>query len=176
MAPDGRNLLVEPGVRTAAARLVRLRAIALARGWYAVAPCPHGEACPLPGKRSGSWCHFAGGTEGMPAWVERIGRSARLPKERISLSFLLLARGEAPAPVEDAVRVVSDDFALDGGGRGRYGCAAEGLVVLTGRGPAASGDLVRVRRPDQTTRDTRSGATLLPLPTPSTGPGRRHRR
>ncbi|RKZ11390.1 ribosomal methyltransferase [bacterium] len=173
LAPDGRILLVERGVRTAAARLVRLRAAALEHDWQVVAPCPHGEACPLPGKRSGSWCHFACDTAGMPAWVERIGRSAQLPTERVSLSFLLLGRGETAAADPDVVRVVSDNFALDGGGRGRYGCTADGLVVLTGRGPVVSGELVRVKRPDRTTRDPRSGAMLLPLPVG--GGGRRRR-
>lgn len=174
LGPQGKVLLIEPGVRTASAHLVRLRTVAVDRGWRPEAPCPHAEVCPLPGKRSGSWCHFACGTAGMAPWVETLGRKARLPKDRVSLSFLLLGRRPRETAA-DEVRVVSEDFSLDGGGRGRYGCSASGLVMLTGRGPTASGDLLTVKRPDRTTTDERSGAPLVPLPDRD-GDRRRHRR
>lgn len=164
--PAGRLLVVEPGVRTAAARLVRLRAAALERGWCAVAPCPHPDTCPLPGRRGGSWCHFAADAVGAPRWLAALGKAAKLPKERVSLSFLLLNRaGEVP-PARDRVRVVSDAFALPGGRRGRYGCSGRGLVLLrsaAGPGDAGtvSGDLVRVRWPERPERDPRSRALVV---------------
>jgi hypothetical protein len=173
LAAGGRVLLVEPGMRPAAARLVRLRAAAIEAGWRPLAPCPHDQECPVPGRRGGSWCHFVADAAGMAPWVATLGRRARLPKERVSLSFQLLCRDEVER-AEDAVRVVSEEFPLDGGGRGRYGCTGKGLVVLTGKGPTHSGDLLAVPRPDRTIADPRSGAPLLPLPA---GPGdRRHRR
>ena len=175
LAPTGRVLIIEPGVRTAAARLVRLRTAALEHGWRMAAPCPHAGECPLPGRRSGSWCHFGCNTGGMPAWVVKLAQRARLPKDRVSLSFLLMGRKNIPEPNAEVVRVVSDEFALDGGGRGRYGCTAGGLVVLTGRGPTSSGELLALRRPDVSVRDPRSGAPLVPLAGDGSR-GRQHRR
>lgn len=175
LSPDGSALVIEPGVRTASARLVRLRADALDRGWQVAAPCPHANECPLPGRRSGSWCHFGCDTRGTPAWVTKLAQRARLPKDRVSLSFLLMGRGEVARPQPDLVRVVSDEFALDGGGKGRYGCTADGLVVLTGKGPTASGELLELRRPDRSVSDPRSGAPLVPL-AGGASPGRQHRR
>lgn len=167
VAPAARLLVVEPGVRTAAARLVRLRAAALARGWRALAPCPHDATCPLPGRRGGAWCHFGAAAGGAPTWLADLGRAAKLPKERVTLSFLLLTREEAdrrPSGPAELIRVVSDVFDLDGGDRGCYGCSRDGLVVLTGARPPASGELLRVRRPDAAERDPRSGAPKIPLP------------
>ena len=104
-----------------------------------------------------------------------MAQRAHLPKDRVSLSFLLMGRKDVPEPNAEVVRVVSDEFGLDGGGRGRYGCTAEGLVVLTGRGPTSSGELLTLRRPDASVPDPRSGAPLVPLAGDGTR-GRRHRR
>ncbi len=176
LAPGGRLLVIEPGIRTAAARLVRLRAAALERGWRVLAPCTHHETCPLPGRRGGSWCHFGAAADGAPRWLNALGKQAKLPKERVSLSFLLLDRTEGSAVTAGAgiVRVVSDAFPVAGGGRGRYGCTARGLVVLTGNTQVFPGDLVRVVWPDAPSRDPRSGAPLIPLA--AGGATRPHRR
>ena len=171
VAPGGRLLLVEPGVRVAAAQLVRVRAAALARGWSALAPCTHGAACPLPGTRSGGWCHFAFDTAGAPRWLESLGRAAHLPKERASLSFLLLAAPDqsADVPADPAVlRVVSEAFSLPEGRHGCYACGAQGLALLTATGqPArarlAPGDRVVARPPARPRRDPKSGAVIIPL-------------
>jgi len=169
LTPAGRLLVVEPGIRTAAARLVRLRAAALARGWRTLAPCPHQETCPLPGRRGGSWCHFAADAVGTPRWLAALGKSAKLPKERVSLSFLLMVRAEAEgAPAAGRVRVASDEFALPDRRRGCYGCSGKGLVLLRSRSgrsgsTPASGDLVRVRWPAKTERDPRSRALIVDL-------------
>lgn len=190
LAPGGRVLVIEPGTRPAARALVATRARALELGWRALAPCPHQARCPQPGHGRHPWCHFAFATTSAPAWLDDLSRRAHLAKERASLSFLLLeppaqpvdaatAQPAAPGPEPAAgaaveVRVVSGEFALDGGGRGRYGCAAPGLVLLeetrpgTGRGPAP-GDLVRVTWPSQPRRDGKSGATITPLPDPGAG-------
>ncbi len=177
VADDGAILLIEPGMRASGINLFRLREAALSRGWRAEAPCPHAEACPLPGHRSSGWCHFSFAPTGVPIWLINLSRKAKLPKERASLSFLLLTRGENPpvkvaAPVragrgENLVRVVSDSFDLPDWQRGRYGCSGQGLVLLqdersaTVEGPG-SGDLLAVKWPDNPGRDEKSGAWILP--------------
>jgi len=167
LAPGGRLLLIEPGVRPASARLVRLRTAAIERGWHVGAPCPHQETCPLPGRRGGSWCHFTAGTEGVPRWLSSLGKAAKMPKERASLSFLLLDQprnDEATDP--NRVRIVSDDFELPGRNRGRYACSAKGLLLLRERAGSrneqpASGDMMTVRWPDAIERDPRSHAMII---------------
>ncbi|MFO7608183.1 MAG: small ribosomal subunit Rsm22 family protein [Candidatus Krumholzibacteriia bacterium] len=173
VAPGGRLLLIEPGVRPAAAQLVRLRSAALERGWRVEAPCTHAETCPLPGRRGGAWCHFACDTAGAPRWLEALGRAAKLPKERASLSFLLLqAGGDMPAAgARFRVRVVSDVFDLPAGRRGCYACGEAGLVLLTlplrdAEFLPASGDALAVTVPEGAARDGRSGAVVVALGRP----------
>lgn len=170
-------LLIEPGTRASGRNLVRLREAALARGWQVAAPCPHAGTCPMPGQRSKAWCHFNFPSTGVPFWLEKLSRRARLPKERASLSFLLLTRGDEPPvriaapgrlqPGEGWVRVVSEAFDLPEWQRGRYGCSARGLVVLQDdkSGPTTGprpGDLVRVVWPEAPRQDRKSGALILP--------------
>lgn len=178
LAPGGRVLVIEPGTRPAARALVALRARAVELRWNVLAPCPHQGRCPQPGLGRLPWCHFGFATGGAPAWLEELSRRANLAKERASLSFLLLeppapqpAAGAAPGADPGAVRVVSGSFPLDGGGRGRYGCAAGGLVLLEEARPGreagpAPGDLVRVAWPDRARKDGKSGATIVALPGP----------
>ena len=91
---NGAILLIEPAMRATARRLSRLRQTALRRGWHVAAPCPHQGDCPMPGVRGGPWCHFNFRPFGAPDWLVKFSRDCRLPKERGSLSFLLLTRGE----------------------------------------------------------------------------------
>jgi hypothetical protein len=180
----GSVLVIEPGTRPAARRLVALRDAALAAGWHVTAPCPHQERCPQPGLGRQPWCHFGFAAERVPAWLEDLSRRAGLAKERASLSFLLLQPpcGRAQEAVTGAeVRVVSGTFALPAGGRGRYGCSARGLVLLVDRddpratGPDA-GALVRVEWPERAERDPKSGALVVRRGGLSNGTARRGRR
>lgn len=176
LAPGGRVLVIEPGTRPAARQLVALRARAVERGWRVLAPCPHAERCPQPGIGRLPWCHFAFAATDAPRWLDELSRKAKLGKERASLSFLLLAppaatavpdavRGKPGLNLEVEVRVVSGEFPLVDGGRGRYGCAAPGLALLvdsaaSGKGPEP-GDLLRVQWPEPPERDGKSGATIV---------------
>lgn len=49
-------LLVEPGTPDGFSRIKQARDQLLAKGGYAVAPCPHGGPCPMAEE---DWCHFA---------------------------------------------------------------------------------------------------------------------
>jgi hypothetical protein len=130
----------------------------------------------MPGRRSTPWCHFTFPTGDSPAWLARLSRQAKMPKDRASLSFLLLTRGEnsavrVRAPKQPGkgcgvVRVVSEGFDLPNGRRGRYGCSQKGLILLESRPgqPApVPGDQLTVKWPDQERRDPKSGALALPL-------------
>jgi len=176
VADSGAILLIEPGVRDSGRALSRIRQAALERGWRVPAPCPHAEDCPMPGQRNTPWCHFTFPTGDSPAWLSRLSHKAKLPKDRASLSFMLLTRGEDP-PVRirppkspgkgcSVVRVVSEGFDLPSGKRGRYGCSERGLVLLENRRGGSApvpGDQVTVKWPDADRRDPKSGALAIPL-------------
>ncbi len=180
VAENAAILLIEPGMRASGRNLFRLREAALARGWQAVAPCPHDQECPMPGQRNKPWCHFNFYPDGVPFWLQKLSRRAKLPKDRASLSFLLLTRGDTP-PVKVAgpgrhqsgegwVRVISESFDLPDWQRGRYGCSDRGLVLLQDEksgGPGRPegpqpGDLLKITWPGEPRQDRKSGAWILP--------------
>lgn len=174
VAASGAILVIEPAMRATSRRVSRLRQAALGRGWHAAAPCPHQGDCPMPGVRGGPWCHFNFKPDGVPDWLARFSRSVHLPKERGSLSFLLLTRGEncpvriaTPTPVRGLmpVRAISEPFDLPEWQRGSYGCSERGLVLLQGRPGDPSplpGDLLLARWPEEPRKDAKSGAWILP--------------
>lgn len=176
VAADGAILLIEPGVRDAGRQLARIRQAALERGWRIPAPCPHTADCPMPGLRSTPWCHFTFPTGDSPAWLSKLSRQAKMPKDRASLSFLLMTRGENPpvrvraqrTPGKDCgvVRIVSEGFDLPSGKRGRYGCSERGLVLLEskrGQPAPVPGEQLTVKWPGTDRRDMKSGALAVPL-------------
>lgn len=179
---DGAILLIEPAMRATARRLSLLRQTALRRGWQVAAPCPHQGECPMPGRRGGPWCHFNFKPTGAPDWLVRFSRKVHLPKERGSLSFLLLTRGAgqvvAGGPLakqgsRHPVRVISEPFDLPGWQRGSYGCTAKGAVLLSQKkaaiqkvDPPQPGELLWALWPARPARDPKSGAIILP----ETGP------
>ncbi|MBU8871582.1 MAG: small ribosomal subunit Rsm22 family protein [Gemmatimonadales bacterium] len=181
----GAVLLIEPGTRPAGRQLVRMRRAALEQGWRVAAPCPHAVECPLPGARSGAWCHFTFSSEGAPGWLHKLARKVKLPKERASLSFLLLTRPDSPISIrpfprvrqgEGLALVVSEPFELPDWKQGRYACSDRGLLLLEekshsnrGASPAGirmgglhPGDVAIVQWPRDLRRDSKSGALILP--------------
>jgi ribosomal protein RSM22 (predicted rRNA methylase) len=176
VADNGAILLIEPAMRATSRRVSRVRQAALGRGWQVAAPCPHHGDCPMPGVRGGPWCHFNFRPDGAPDWLTRFSRSVRLPKERGSLSFLLLTRGEAcpvtvavPGPARGnlMVRAISEPFDLPDWNQGSYGCCEKGLVLLQDRKSAPApaprpGQLIEVSWPDRPEKDAKSGAWIVP--------------
>lgn len=53
----GMVVIVEPGTPAGYERIVQARDVLLDKGLSIVAPCPHGNECPVP--RGKDWCHFA---------------------------------------------------------------------------------------------------------------------
>ncbi|MDR2519097.1 MAG: rRNA methyltransferase [Spirochaetaceae bacterium] len=143
---NGAVLAVEPGVPKSGAFIALVRRALLEQGYAPILPCPHYERCPLPEDK---WCHFAFDTADAPAPLKSLAEAALIPKARATLSFLLAAPPPHESPEEKerkpggktggktesaAVRIISDPFPVStGGGRyGRYGCSAQGLVLLIG--------------------------------------------
>ena len=152
-------LVVEPGFPRCGEFISLLRAGLIECGHSPAAPCPHDNACPLPGGMSKKerWCHFAFDTNDAPSALHDLSHAAGIPKERAVLSFLLASpekysrkgaekkKGKSqasPQPsrlcasarvnTEEFLRVVSDAFALPENKYGRYCCSQQGLVLLTG--------------------------------------------
>ncbi len=166
LAPDGRLLLVEPGTRLGWRCLEGMRRSLREMGLGLVSPCPHARACPLAVGRGGAWCHFNMSLDGAPAWLTALSERAGLPKERLSLSFLLAKRGPV-APEKGLARVVSGAFSLpDVPGSAVYACSEVGLLVLVApdRRPPRPGDLVPVTVPADAPRDRKTGAPRIVLP------------
>lgn len=89
----GALAIVEPGTPRDFSRLMRLRARLVALGAVILAPCPHGEACPLAPP---DWCHFS---VRLPRSREHKAlKGADAPFEDEKFSYLVAARaGSAPA-------------------------------------------------------------------------------
>ena len=164
-AEGGAILIVEPGIPRSAQYLAFLKEAFAREGFFPRFPCPAAALCPMRGGRKGAkWCHFTLDTAGAPAALEELSARSGLPKEKATLSFLFLQKGETGGR---GIRVISAPFALDGGAAGRYGCAREGLILIRGT-PAAlralpPGTLLCAPSSPLTRRDAKSGAFIVEL-------------
>jgi hypothetical protein len=185
---SGSILIVEPGNPQSGALITAFRSALIRLGRFPVSPCPHGEACPFPGspvkRGKEKWCHFAFATEDAPRQLNELSQAAGLPKDRAVLSFLYagkkeLSSGKRPGASKETggnsgkeapfpVRIISDSFALASGGRGRYGCSHQGMVLVSG--PARrmeacpSGSLIMAFPLTPPGRDKKSGAVMVKPP------------
>jgi len=173
---DACILTMEPGVPQSGRFISFLRAAFMEMGRPPISPCTHTADCPLNGgggkKR---WCHFAYDTVDAPKELHRLSAAAGIPKERLVLSYLLTgAVSKIPAAKTDRekkqgiaqeVRSISDAFALPHNRFGRYGCCAQGLVLLAGEKKRieeiGSGSLVSSVFAANTSHDAKSGALIL---------------
>ena len=168
--PEGAALFVEPGTRLGGTLTARLRETALDEGLVPVAPCPHVESCPLLETRERRWCH-ATQLAAAPAWLADLARQAKLPKDSLSLSFMLLRpegrvedpRTLFPGMAADGVvgRILSDAFPVPGMGRARYACTEDGFAIIPAADAIPSGSLVACRRLPSPRRDAKTGAVEL---------------
>ena len=128
---DAYILTVEPGVPQSGRFISLLRNEFIKMGRPPLSPCTHQENCPSAGIGEKRWCHFVFETTDVSKELLRLSAAAGLPKERLVLSYLLT--GKMPKKREKgALRVISDAFSLPQNRFGRYGCSAEGLVLLSG--------------------------------------------
>lgn len=117
LAPNGSLLLVEPGTRLGGKLISLGREAALRHSFIPLAPCPHCNACPMPGLREApdrrthmkaneaavsgrvspysGWCHFTFPALDVPPSLAELGKQARLKKERLAISCLLLKKQDS---------------------------------------------------------------------------------
>lgn len=100
---------VEPGTKTAADRLVRVRE-RLAGAFHPVAPCPHGAACGmLSGANDRHWCHhFAASPPEVYTsrnWT-RFAQLAGVDLRVLPVSYLVLDKRAMPSLPAGATRVI----------------------------------------------------------------------
>jgi len=126
---DASILTVEPGVPQSGHFISFLRESLLELGLPPASPCTHTQGCPLSKKPK--WCHFAFDAPNAPKELLSLSAAAGLPKERLVFSFLLTGTKRTSAAAS-RTRVISDAFPLPANRYGRYGCCAQGLVLLTG--------------------------------------------
>ena len=141
-----RLLLIEPGDPSSSARLTRLRASLIEKGFAPASPCTHSGLCPMSGKGSenGKWCNFVFDTEDAPVGLKELSRQAGLGKKRASLSFVAMQQGGASANKGDTLnlRVTGGRMRVEGGEAGWYACCKAGLVVAQSKMRLSSGELL----------------------------------
>jgi len=143
---DAPILIVEPGVPQSGKFISLLRKELLNLNRLPASPCTHAENCPFiggPAKMTRGrnwidtkkrWCHFAFETFSAPRELHRLSAAAKIPKERLVLSYLLTGDSGGKRRKKDAyARVISDSFPLPENRYGRYCCSPDGLVLITGK-------------------------------------------
>jgi ribosomal protein RSM22 (predicted rRNA methylase) len=166
----GRILVLEPGAPRPAQFLHFMRKAFMDQGCGIEAPCFTPDKCPMRGGRRGhKWCHFNVDTNDAPAALHKLSAQALLPKEKVTLSFLLAAkksRKKAAGKLLNA-RVISDAFLLPEKKMGRYACSEEGLTLICGNRALVEkyrqGSSFQIERPSRFLRDAKSGAVILNL-------------
>ncbi|WP_319764921.1 small ribosomal subunit Rsm22 family protein [Maridesulfovibrio sp.] len=171
LAPEGRILIIEPGIRRSGRVLSVIRQQFVEAGFPILGPCTHEEECPMNGEHGKAWCHFNFDSEHAPAWLQKLSAQCRFEKDNVSLSFLYVGlrkeEVESPREGEMLIRAISESFRLDEGGFGQYGCAAQGQILLSAQGGAKTlypGGLIGMPIPEEEKRDEKSGALVVPLP------------
>lgn len=191
-------LLVEPGDPHSARFISLMRGAFIRRGFAPVAPCTHAENCPMAGRTGGratnafgknaKWCNFAFSTDNAPKNLLRLSEKAGVPKERASLSFVLLSRdlenenrhseqtfrhsefiseSDRKTNSKMFIRIASDFIKLPEIHKsGYYACSEIGLLLAVDESNVhpKNGELLQIKTPenlDELPRDQKSGALIV---------------
>lgn len=191
-------LLVEPGDPHSARFISLMRGAFIRRGFLPVAPCTHAEDCPMAGRTGGratnafgknaKWCNFAFSTDDAPKHLLRLSEKAGVPKERASLSFVLLSRDSknenyhserneesekkdvsrsAQYGSKMFIRIASDFIKLPEIHKsGYYACSKFGLLLAVDENHVQpkNGELLQIKTPenlDELETDQKSGALIV---------------
>ncbi|MCR4954998.1 MAG: small ribosomal subunit Rsm22 family protein [Treponema sp.] len=178
---DARFILIEPGVPKAARTISLLRDRFIRTGKKILAPCPHATECPMNGFKaytgsSHKWCNFAFSTEDAPVRLQKLSDSAKLPKERATLSYVCAVPEDDTSNTDTQdtlkIRVVSDSFRLPGNITGVYACTKFGLTLIAqqnvgeNKSALSSGDLleIKLKTPvDSLRTDEKTGAKVIAI-------------
>jgi hypothetical protein len=154
----GALVVVEPALRARTRHLHKVRDALCRQGVSIFAPCLHQASCPALALDT-DWCHEALAVD-LPDWLVPVARAAGLRFERLTFSYLVLARGRPSLrdaikaqPGAGRLRVVSEVIATKGKSE-VFMCGDFSL-------PGAPGGVVAARaRVSRLTRDERGGAML----------------
>jgi SAM-dependent methyltransferase len=130
LAPGGLVVLLEPALRETSRALLALRDRLVAAGATVRAPCLYRGDCPAL-VRAGDWCH-AERVWTVPPLVDELAHAAKLHRETLKMSYLVLqAPGEPWPSLPDGrlFRIVSEPLPQKGQHR-FVGCGPEGRVPL----------------------------------------------
>ena len=120
-------VLVEPGTSAGFARVRDARAWLLAEGARVIAPCPHGDACPM---QPPDWCHFAARVERTRLHRQLKHGTLGYEDEKFSYAVFHRSRDDDSASATCASRVVARPQVRTGLVQLRV-CAAGGLRDVT---------------------------------------------
>lgn len=116
-------VLIEPGTPTGYQNILSARSTLLAAGASLLAPCPHGERCPL---EAGDWCHFSARVVRSP--LHRAVKHASLTTEDEKFSYLIAAR--VPPPTGPTARIIGPPVRRSGHVRLKL-CNPDGTATET---------------------------------------------
>ncbi|HEY2747866.1 MAG TPA: small ribosomal subunit Rsm22 family protein, partial [Polyangia bacterium] len=129
-AAGGFVVLIEPALRETSRALLALRDRLVAGGVVVRAPCLYRGDCPAL-VRPGDWCH-AERDWTVPPVVDELAHAAKLHRETLKMSYLVLAAPGAPwpsLPEGRLFRIVSEPLPQKGQHR-FVGCGPEGRLPL----------------------------------------------
>jgi len=132
LTPGGSLMILEPALRETSRGLLEVRDLLVERGFTIRAPCLVGGSCPAL-EKAGDWCH-ADRPWTAPPLVREIGELAKIHKNSLKMSYLLVGPKEEAGPVAEPrpglFRIVSEP--LPSKGRLRYmGCGPKGRLGLS---------------------------------------------
>lgn len=130
LSPAGAVVLIEPALRETSRALLELRDRLVAGGATVLAPCLYRGDCPAL-LREGDWCHAERAWE-VPPLVDELAHAAKLHRETLKMSYLVLAAPGAAwpsLPEGRLFRIVSEPLPQKGQHR-FVGCGPEGRVPL----------------------------------------------
>ncbi|CAK7051388.1 MAG: hypothetical protein DELT_01059 [Desulfovibrio sp.] len=92
LAPEGRFLAMEPGTRLGGKLMALTRLASFSAHLVPESPCPHWGRCPMLEPKATGWCHFSHTTAGAPRDLAALTARAKLDKDHLNLSCLLLRK------------------------------------------------------------------------------------
>ena len=125
--------------------------------------------------KNAKWCNFAFDTEAAPAKLLKLSEKAGLPKERASLSFIVVKKAAEKTEKSDKklasektfIRIASDFIRLPELHKsGYYACSQFGMLLAVDESHVQpkNGELLQIKTPaDLTQRDKKSGAIIVKL-------------